>query len=250
MAVWKPCGPKKDREHGQLLFSLVNLSDFPLSGFRLVYTSLTRNTDRSAITNAVFVRRDANYHEFAPPDGLVLAPGEAWDFAVGGLNRAPNHITDGVSTAYLILADGSVHDLDSGDLMPADAPAESAGTLMPAGELTEPVAIIPWPNVLTLDAFGVAPVALAPAADALVDERMALAEVAALAQRLFPNDHTGFALTPMPGARTLRFSRDTALAEAGYALEFGPDSVTLSYAARTGLTYGLITLAQMLEGRA
>ncbi len=58
---------------GRFTFSLFNLSGGPLSAFRLVYTSLTRVIDGAACENAVFLRRNANFHEFAPPDGLTLA---------------------------------------------------------------------------------------------------------------------------------------------------------------------------------
>ena len=55
--------------HGRFTFTLFNLSDFALSDFRLVYTSLTRVIDPEACENAVFLRRNANFHEFAPPPG-------------------------------------------------------------------------------------------------------------------------------------------------------------------------------------
>ena len=155
-ARWTPDGD----ENGQLLLSLVNLSDTALAGFRLAYTTLTRNTDRSKISNAVFVQRDANNHEFAPPDGLALAPGARWDFVVAGLSRKPNHVSDGISTAYLILADGKAVDLDRGDLMPEGFAAEAPGVLVPEGELTDPVGITPWPNSVSLSDFAPAPAGL------------------------------------------------------------------------------------------
>ena len=70
-STWNPNGGP----NGRFTFTLVNLSDAPLSGFSLVYTSLTRVIDPKACENAVFLRRNANFHEFAPPDGLSLAPG-------------------------------------------------------------------------------------------------------------------------------------------------------------------------------
>ena len=49
--TWSPDGGP----NGRLTFTLVNLSDAPLTGFRLVYTSLTRVIDPKACDNAVFL---------------------------------------------------------------------------------------------------------------------------------------------------------------------------------------------------
>ncbi len=243
-ARWTPDGD----ENGRMLLTLTNLSKQPLSGFTLVYTTLTRNLDRTKITNASLVRRDANHHEFAPPKGLVLQPGACWDFTVGALARAPSHITDGISTAYLICADGSVHDLDSGDLMPEGFVAEAAGELVPAGELTDPVAIIPWPNTVSLGDFAAAPLGLYPAPGASGDAVATMADVAALGQRLFPNDHTAMTLKPMTGALPVRFAEDISLAEEAYELTFAPEEIVLVSAGGKGRINGLITLAQMMHG--
>jgi hexosaminidase len=234
-------------ENGQLLLSLVNLGDAPLGGFRLVYTSLTRNLDRSMVGNAEFVRRDANYHEFAPPEGLVLKPGETWDFSVGGLTRKPTHITDGISTAYLILADGTAHDLDTGDIMPADFVAEGPGVLMPEGELTDPVGIIPWPNAVALSDFGAPPAALCAASGSSPSDVMAFAEIVALGKRLFPNDHTPFMLAPAHGMTSVVFEKRSGLSAEAYELAFAPDAITLGFAEARGRSAALITLAQMLR---
>jgi hexosaminidase len=45
--------------------------------------------DKKACENATFLRRNANFHEFAPPAGLSLAPGASWTFTVSGLHRRP-----------------------------------------------------------------------------------------------------------------------------------------------------------------
>ena len=242
-ARWTPEGD----ENGQMLFSLINLSDAPLAGFRLAYTAVTRNTDRSRISNAVFVMRDANRHEFAPPEGFVLAPGASWDFAVAALTRKPKHITDGVSTAYLILADGTAVDLDSGDLMPDGFAAEAPGELVPQGELTDPVGIMPWPNSVSLSDYGPAPAALMPAMGSSAEAVAAMGAVSALAARIFPNDNTPLVLASLTGAREVNFALSAGLAEDGYQLSFAPDAVGLAYGGGKGLTYGLITLAQMMR---
>ena len=55
--------------------------------------------DAPAPENATFQQRDANYHRFAPPEGLAVPPGGAWTFRASGLNRSPSHRFDGVKTA-------------------------------------------------------------------------------------------------------------------------------------------------------
>ncbi len=70
---------------GRFVFTLVNLSDAPLSGFKLAYTSLTRikDAEEPRCDNATFLIRNANFHQFAPPSDVVLEPGEA------GASRSP-----------------------------------------------------------------------------------------------------------------------------------------------------------------
>ena len=90
---------------GALDFRLFNLSDAPISGFSLAYTSLTRVSGASRFENADFIERNANYHAFKAPEGLVLQPGENWSFSVVGLTRPAKHRTDGAKSAFLILDD-------------------------------------------------------------------------------------------------------------------------------------------------
>ena len=135
------------------------------------------------------------------------------------------------------LPTASAHDLDYGRSHARRcAGRKSAGVLVPEGELTEPVAIIPWPNASDDSGpIGPAPTALVPAADALAEERLALADVAALAKRLFPNDHTAFALKPVAGARDFVLQpRHGAGRSRLRELGFSAESVSLSYAGPNG----------------
>ncbi|HEY8596137.1 MAG TPA: family 20 glycosylhydrolase [Devosiaceae bacterium] len=238
---WTPDGD----ENGQLELTLTNLGGAALSGFRLVYTALTRNLDRSMVRNATLVRRNANYHEYEPPQGLVLQPGESWTFVVRALTRKPSHITDGVSTAYLILSDGTSHDIETGDLMLKGHVAKRPPVLVPEGRLEEPVGIIPWPGVTDLDGFGEAPIALFPAPGSPVQAIAAMNEVGALARRLFPNAISVFALTGVAGGLSVQFSTSDDLPSEGYRLDFAEDGVRLASGGAAGLSYALTTLAQM-----
>ena len=93
---------------GAFVFTLVNLSDVAIADFKLAYTSLTRVKDSQepVIANATFLKRNANFHQFAPPAGFVLEPGASWQFHVGGLWRPAKHRSDGAKSAYLTLSTG------------------------------------------------------------------------------------------------------------------------------------------------
>ena len=103
---------------GTLTITLHNLTDEPLSGFTLCYTAITRVMPGApAPENATFLLRDANFHRFAPPEGLVVPPGGGWTFRASGLNRSPFHRGDGIKTAYVTRADGTHVDAETGDLV-------------------------------------------------------------------------------------------------------------------------------------
>jgi len=73
---------------GTWTMKLTNLSDAPLTDFKLSLTSITRIMPSHVLTGAKFLRRDANFHEFAPVDAAPLASGDSWTFMATGINRA------------------------------------------------------------------------------------------------------------------------------------------------------------------
>lgn len=136
--------PLAESASGGFTFTLVNLSREPLKDFRIVYTSLTRTVDKPVCGNAIYLRRNANFHEFAPPSGFALEPGKSWRFTVDGLLRPARHRTDGAKSAYVSLADGTHRAVDVGDLMLDGRHSEPAPVLLPEGKLDLPFAIQPW----------------------------------------------------------------------------------------------------------
>lgn len=233
---------------GRMQFALFNLGDAALSGFTLCFTTLTRIADASRCENMVLIRRNANFHEVAPPEGLVLERGAAWRFTAAGLTRNASHRTDGVSTAYLSLADGAPIDISCGDLQLADAAGDMAPVLVPEGRVAVPVAVLPWPRSVELGDFGPAPVALFPAKGSGLEAMRSVSEAAALSQRLFPGDRMAFALDAVAGGLPVRFNDDTGIAAEGYRLSFVADGIDLASSGKTGRFYGLVSLAQMLRG--
>ncbi|SFR54440.1 hexosaminidase [Yoonia tamlensis] len=231
---------------GTWTMTLTNLSDKPLSDFKLSLTSITRIMTDHELTGATFLRRDANFHEFAPTSADPIAPGESWTFYVTGINRSPYHRNDAAKTAWVTHADGTHVAVQVGDLMHAGAAPVRPKPRLPEGRLTLPFALLPWPN--TIDAApGSAPVII-HAADgtAIADKRLMLV-VDALHARLFPAARRVFQLSAAPGSRALHFVTDTTLANEAYRIDFA-DDITLAASTEKGRRYGLIALAQMMHG--
>ncbi len=243
--IWHPDGSVG----GQFRFTLTNLSDVALDGFRLVYTSMTRALDPAACGNATLLLRDANHHAVAPPDGLTLAPGEGWAFTVGGLHRPARHFTDGATSAYLTLASGEHVPVAVSDLLLDGRPNEPPPALLPEGRLDLPFAMQPWPrDVAARPGDAPLPVALFPAPGTALDELKAVEAVLALAMRLFPTHPAPFSLNVAPQGRALRLEARPELVQEGYTLTFDADAVRLAYGGAAGRQYGLTTLAQLLHG--
>ncbi|MCA1404097.1 beta-N-acetylhexosaminidase [Ensifer sp. IC3342] len=243
-SAWQPDGGP----FGRFTFTLVNLSDDPLSDFRLVYTSLTRVIDPAACENVVFLRRNANFHEFAPPKGFVLGAGESWAFTVSGLHRQAKHCTDGTKSAYLTLSDGRHVPVAVSDLLLEGVTSEPPPQRLPEGKLDLPFALQPWPakiDVVPGDGF---PVVLYPAPGSNKDEIRAVDTALALFHRLFPGGHAPFTLASSPQGRPILFAEKPELASEAYALTFSEREIRLEYGAAAGRQYGLTTLAQLLDG--
>ncbi|MEA3533167.1 beta-N-acetylhexosaminidase [Rhizobium sp. CC-YZS058] len=242
--TWSP----KGGANGAFTFTLFNLSDQPIADFSLAYTSLTRVIDAEAVTNARFLRRNANFHEFAPPDGLSLSPGEGWTFTVSGLHRPAKHCTEGAKSAYLTLSDGSFVDVAVSDLLLADAPSLPPPVLLPKGKLDLPFALQPWPaeiDAVPGDGF---PVVLYPVEGTSTDSLKAISAVTALIRRLFESAHAPFSLIRAPEGRALSLTHQADLGKEAYRIRFTDDAVDLAFGDAAGRQYGLTTLAQLLEG--
>lgn len=243
-SAWQPDGGP----FGRFTFSLFNLSGGPLSAFRLVYTSLTRVIEGAACENAVFLRRNANFHEFAPPEGLTLAHGEHWTFTVNGLHREAKHCTDGAKSAYLTLADGSHVPVAVSDLRLEGAVSELPPVRLPKGRLELPFALQPWPAEIDAAPGEAVPDVLYPAAESNADEVDAVSNVLALFHRLFSAGHAPFSLAPSPQGLPIVFKKKAELEGEAYRLAFSDREIRLDYGAAAGRQYALTTLAQLIDG--
>ena len=240
---WRPV----EGSFGRLTFTLHNLSAEPLSGFLLCYTSETRVAGKHVCAGASLKRQVAHFHEFLPPEGLSVPPGGRWRFTLEGLSREPKHVTAGVKSAYLTLADGRHLPVDFGDLMLEGRDGGVSPPLLPPGKADEPYALLPWPLSLGLKA-GDLPATLYPAERTPPDAIEALSQVLSLYQRLYSAEDAPFSLSAVEGGRRIRFVAESSIAAFAYELRFTAHEIVLSSADDAGRRYGLISLAQLLHG--
>lgn len=235
---------------GRVDLKLVNLSNESLSDFRLSYSAIIRLRRGGTVTGLEFVRRVANYHEFKMPEGQTLEPGGTLAFTLVGLSYMARHRLDGPKSAYLTLADGRYETVETGDLLLKEG--EDSGELkhMPAGKISVPVSIVPWPQSVEINGQHDGVPQFRPADDSSVDDMAAIGKIAALAHRLFPAAQKPFRVDKADerGTLPLSFVSNGSLANDGYELDFGEDSITLSSGGDAGRDYGLIVLAQMHRG--
>ena len=232
---------------GGFVFTLVNLTDTPISDFKLAYTALTRVMDNPACENATFLLRNANFHQYAPPAGFVLEPGAGWRFTVRGLWRPAKHRTDGAKSAYLTFSDGTHHTIDVADLMLEGRVSEPQKPLLPEGRVTQPFSLLPWPKQAHLQA-GETPVLLYPAAGSTLADVKAMDTVLSLHRRLFSAAHQPFSLVAVEQGKAIRFQQSDSLAAEAYELTFAEDEIVLAYGGDAGRQYGLTALAQLHDG--
>ena len=240
--AWTPA-PAPD---GCWTVTLHNLGEETLTDFTLSITTITRIMPEHEIIGATLLRRVANFHEFAPPEGLRLAPGDSWRFSASGLFRMPFHRNDAAKTAWITHATGEHQPIQIGDLVQGHETSAPPPPRLPKGRLTLPFALLPWPNRIEATP-GPVPVMLHAAEGTSLADRRLMLSVDALHARLFPAARKLFQLSPAPGSRALAFAGDPALPAEGYRLDFGAD-ITLSASTEAGRRYGLIALAQMLHG--
>ncbi len=127
---------------GTWTLKLTNLSDEVLRDFTLSVTTITRIMPVHEVQNARFLRRTANYHEFAPLDGQSLAPGASWSFEAEGLFRSPFHRNDAAKTAW-VKTPQSVIAVQVGDLIQSASAPVLPPPRLPQGRLTLPFALLP-----------------------------------------------------------------------------------------------------------
>jgi hexosaminidase len=228
--------------------SLTNKSGAPISGFTLGFSGPGCINRESPITGGTIVHQVSNWVEFAPARDFVLEAGLCWDVTIHKLDFLLKHWTDGAVAAMVVLADGSVHPVltHSSASTANDRPLRRGVVDLPV-PVPAPVSasIIPWPKTVTVSGRRTAPDGFAViAADKIGQE--AVASFTGLVDGLFPAE--GLVRTRAEGGFPVKLELARGLGAEAYAIDFEPDAATIRASTRTGLVYGLVTLAQTARG--
>lgn len=234
--------PDEAGRPGFFLFRVVNLGEAPVEAARLCYASMTRLSRNIKITGAALAAHLANHVELcAHPAPRRLAPGEAWEIRINGLTHSPLNQSQGAMAAWVETPDGAA--------LPVRCEALSCAgggwgrREWPEGALAVPLALLPWPAEVALEQWHTTPRPFSPGNGMPVP---AFERVAALHQRLFPNDPP--ALAHGGGIPVTAAPSPTPLPAGGYHLHFTPEAVALHHSCPAGLLHGLVALAQIAHG--
>lgn len=242
---WKPA------EGGDSLsyaLRLTNRSSRTVSGFRLCVSGPARIDPAATIEGGALTARLSNHSEFTPPPGTELAPGASWTLTARSLSYPLRHWTDGATTAYVLLADGSTAPA-------AVEPTHSAADNAPLKRGTErfpvpasapvPISVIPWPEKVSVGGRRAVPAGLAPTGQDAEAEQ-AIAAFAELTTSLFSAE--GIVRLEAEGGLTVALLTEPGFGPEAYHIAFSETGVTVRATTRTGLLYGLITLGQIWRG--
>src|SRR4051794_9970969 len=180
--------PATTAENLAYALTLSNLSAKPVEGFRLCISGPARVDPGARVEGGTLAAQLSNHAEFAPPENFVLEPGGSWTVSAHGMMYNLRHWTDGANTAYLALADGTTAPVA---LSPTRAVGDNA-TLKRGAEVYPvperapvPVAIVPWPQSVTVSGRRAVPPGLDLRADG-DDAAKAVASFTELVGSLFP----------------------------------------------------------------
>ena len=242
---WQP--PSDGKELAYVL-RLKNLAGEPVSDFSLCFTGPGRVDPEGRIEGATIARRLSNFTELRPPSGFVLGAGETWAISVHALSWAFRHWTDGATSAYLILADGSTVSLAVEPTRTANgnAPPKRGAELYPVPAVAPvQLSIIPWPNHVAVASRRQVPAGFSlQARDA--EAEAAAKSFAALVDHLFSVE--GIVRPEAEGACPVILKQSAGFGPEAYRLSFEAEAITVEAANRTGFLYGLVTLGQIWRG--
>jgi hexosaminidase len=243
--TWTPATADVPLAYG---VKLTNRGDQPLTGFTLAFSGPARIDPRATVENARLLNRVSNHTHVAPPEGLVLQPGETWELTFRGLSWPLRHWQDGANAGYVVLADGTTVSIP---VAPTHAVGNNAPLRKGATRYKVPakapvsVSIIPWPKSVATTGARIAPMGLDLQPQGELAGKAASA-FAALVDDLFPVE--GIVRPASEAGLPVAIVVKPGFADEAYAVSFSPDAVTITASAHAGLLYGLITLGQILRG--
>lgn len=240
---WRPAG---EGTVSRYRLMLSNDTGETLRDFRLGISGPARVSDDAEIVGAKVVTQLSNFCELAPERGFTLAPGHRWTIDVLKLDYPIRHWTDGATTGFLILADGTTRSLRTVPTAYEGSETErKKGTaIFPVPEHPPvPVSVVPWPNDVAVSGRRTAPAGLALVASSV--GKSAAGAFTKLTERLFPGE--GLVRPAHEGGLPVDLVAGPGGKE-GYAIDFNAERVRITGETETGLLYGLITLGQILRG--
>ena len=244
-STWIPA--RGDRPMAYRL-SLTNRSSETLGDFRLCISGPCQVDLAATAEGGRIGTRLSTFTELMPPEDFTLAPGATWTITLRELGWSFQHWTDGARGAYLVLADGGTVSVATAPTLRAGgnaAPKRGVEHYPVPATPPAPIAVIPWPNAVSVAGFRAAPAGLALAAE---DEE---AEAAAAAFTLLVGDLfavEGIVRPEQEGGFPVRLRLAESLAEEAYELVLSPEEAVVTASGRTGFLYGLVTLGQIWRG--
>ena len=229
--------------------TVANRGKGALASFRLGFSGPGRITAGTPVQGGSIVTQLSNFTEIAPPPGYTLAPGADWVVEFAKLDFPIRHWTDGATTGFLILGDGSTRPLRTVPtaLAGSDAPRRRGTARYPVPDRPPvPVSIIPWPKSVAVAGRRTAPRGLFLDFDkAQGPVRSAIEGFRHIAETLFPGE--GLCRPAHEDGYPVEFAEGTGGPE-GYAIQFLADRARVSAESHAGFLHGLVTLGQMLRG--
>jgi hexosaminidase len=240
--------PAKDGEPLGYGIELTNTGDIEVRDFQLGFSGPARIDPHATLENGKLLKRLSNHTLIAPPDGLVLQPGETWMSVARGLSYGLRHWSDGANTGYVVLADGTIVAL-------ATAPTQAKGHNSPLlkgaakfpvpAKAPVPVSIIPWPKSVATTGARTAPpgLDLKPVGH---DARRAATAFADLVADLFAVE--GIVRPASEAGLQVTIRHRDGMADEAYEIQFASDAIVVEASTRQGMFYGLVTLGHILRG--
>ena len=246
-STWSPDGGP----NGRFTFTLFNLSDAPLDGFTPRLHLADAGHRPKACDNAIFLRRNANYHEFAPPAGLSISPAEAGPSRVSGLHRTADTLH---RWCKIRLSDTGRRQPRRRSRFPifCSRAASASRRRCCCRKVSSicPSPLQPWPRADRCLArrrlSGRA--SIRAKAHRWCQPEGRCDGASALFRRLFQADHAPFSLVAAPRAGRCASSSGSDLAKEAYGLPSRQTRSCLPIRRSAGRQYGLTTLAQLLDG--
>lgn len=225
--------------------TLSNQSAETLTGFKLGASGPAFVIGNAELRGGRVVTQLSNYCAFAPPAGFTLAPGSDWVLDILKPDMAIRHWTDGATTGFLILSDGSTRSLKTEPtVLNGNDAKRKRGTARYAvpDQPPVPVSVIPWPQTVDVSGRRTAPAGLATIATGGPEAQMAIEGFQQLSLILFPGE--GLWRPEREGGFPVELVKGAGGKE-GYTIEFTPDRATVTAETPSGFLYGLVTLGQM-----